>query len=56
MESDHAGPVKRRKNEQIEQDGGDLIDRISDKAKPSNPLGSIIGRKRKIKKARRSGG
>ncbi|CAG8737638.1 15913_t:CDS:2, partial [Acaulospora colombiana] len=48
-DSEQSRPAKKRK-EQLDEDHGSLIDRISEKSKSVNPLGSIIGRKRKMKK------
>jgi len=43
-------PSKRVKREDSEKGSNSLADRIGDKVKSENPLGSMIGRKRKMKK------
>jgi len=49
-------PSKRVKREDGSKGTPSLAERIGDKVKKENPLGSIIGRKRRMKKANSGGG
>jgi hypothetical protein len=56
--SDETGarPSKRVKREDGSKGTPSLAERIGDEVKKDNPLGSMIGRKRRMKKANSGGG